>query len=178
MILSTGTQDSDLSGGFCGRLFLLEERRHLGLIYSFSLCSAGGSAGLLAKMKILTYTIVCKVPSATQDKIQTVLPGVRGLLVFASLVIIICGSLSPICTHKATFQIHLASSHLMALAQAAPSAQTLPLSFFELANLFISVQFSHSVVSDSWRPHGLQHIRLPCPSPTPRVHPNSCPLSR
>ena len=38
-----------------------------------------------------------------------------------------------------------------------------------------SVQFSHSVVSDSSRPHELQHARPPCPSPTPRVHPNSCP---
>ena len=38
-----------------------------------------------------------------------------------------------------------------------------------------SVQFSHSVVSDSLRPHELQHARPPCPSPTPRVHPNSCP---
>ena len=40
-----------------------------------------------------------------------------------------------------------------------------------------SVQFSHSVVTDSLWPHGLQHARLPCPSPTPRVHPNICPLS-
>ena len=39
------------------------------------------------------------------------------------------------------------------------------------------VQFSHSVVSDSLRPHGLQHVRSPCPSPTPGVYPNSCPLS-
>ena len=44
--------------------------------------------------------------------------------------------------------------------------------------VFVSVQFSHSVVSDSLRPHGLQHTRPPCPSPTPRVYPNSCPLSR
>ena len=36
-------------------------------------------------------------------------------------------------------------------------------------------QFSHSVVSDSLQPHGLQHARPPCPSPTPRVYPNSCP---
>ena len=43
---------------------------------------------------------------------------------------------------------------------------------------FNSVQFSHSVVSDSSRPHGLQHTRPPCPSPTPRVYSNSCPLSR
>ena len=41
-----------------------------------------------------------------------------------------------------------------------------------------SVQFSHSVVSDSLRPHGLPHARPPCPSPIPRVYSNSCPLSR
>ena len=42
---------------------------------------------------------------------------------------------------------------------------------------FSSVQFSCSVVSNSLRPHGLQHARLPCPSPTPGVYSNSCPLS-
>ena len=41
-----------------------------------------------------------------------------------------------------------------------------------------SVQFSHSVVSDSLRPHASQHARPPCPSPTPGVYSNSCPLSR
>ena len=41
-----------------------------------------------------------------------------------------------------------------------------------------SVHFSCSVVSDSLRPHGLQHARPPCPSPTPKVYSNSCPLSR
>ena len=40
-----------------------------------------------------------------------------------------------------------------------------------------SVQFSRSVVSDSLRLHGLQHARPPCPSPTPAVYSNSCPLS-
>ena len=42
---------------------------------------------------------------------------------------------------------------------------------------FNSVQFSCSVVSDSFRPHGLQHVRLPCPSPTPGACSNSCPSS-
>ena len=41
-----------------------------------------------------------------------------------------------------------------------------------------SVQFSCSVMSDSLWPPGLQHARLPCPSPTPRAYSNSCPLSR
>ena len=39
-----------------------------------------------------------------------------------------------------------------------------------------SVQFSRSAVSDSLWPHGLQHARLPCPSPTPGAYSNSCPL--
>ena len=41
----------------------------------------------------------------------------------------------------------------------------------------ISVQFSRSVMSDSLQPREPQHTRPPCPSPTPRVHPNPCPLS-
>ena len=40
-----------------------------------------------------------------------------------------------------------------------------------------TVQFSCSVMSDSLEPIGLQHARLPCPSPTPRASSNSCPLS-
>ena len=45
-------------------------------------------------------------------------------------------------------------------------------------SLSSSVQFSHSVVSDSLRPHESQHARPPCPSPTPGVHPDSCPSSQ
>ena len=41
-----------------------------------------------------------------------------------------------------------------------------------------SVQFSHSVLSDSLQPHELQHARPPCPSPTPGVYSNSCPSSQ
>ena len=41
-----------------------------------------------------------------------------------------------------------------------------------------SVQFSPTVVSDFWWPHGLQHARLPCPSPTLGAYSNSCPLSQ
>ena len=47
-----------------------------------------------------------------------------------------------------------------------------------LAVLICSVRLSHSVVSDSLRPYGLQHTRLSCPSPTPRVYSNSCPLNQ
>ena len=45
-------------------------------------------------------------------------------------------------------------------------------------HLISSVQFSPSVVSDSLKAYELQHARPPCPSPTPRVHPNACPLSQ
>ena len=42
----------------------------------------------------------------------------------------------------------------------------------------ISIQFIRSFMSNSLWPHGLQHARPPCPSPTPRVYTNSCPLSQ
>ena len=46
-----------------------------------------------------------------------------------------------------------------------------------ISYIFSSIQFSHSVMSDSLWSHGLQHARPPCPSPTPGVHSDSCPLS-
>ena len=46
---------------------------------------------------------------------------------------------------------------------------------FEVKN---QLSFSHLVVSNFLRPHGQQHARPPCPSPTPRVYSDSCPLSR
>ena len=50
--------------------------------------------------------------------------------------------------------------------------------FFFSLKWVSSVQFRHSVVSESLWPHESQHARPPCPSPTPRVHSNSCPLSQ
>ena len=48
-----------------------------------------------------------------------------------------------------------------------------------LGRLFLKpIQFSCSVVSSSWQSHEPQYARPPCPSPTPRVHPNPCPLSQ
>ena len=47
-----------------------------------------------------------------------------------------------------------------------------------VSSVQFSVQFSHSVVSNSSRPHESQHTRPPCPSPTPRVHSDSHPSSR
>ena len=45
-------------------------------------------------------------------------------------------------------------------------------------HIHISVQFSHSVISNCLRPHGLQHAKPLCPSPTPRACSNSCPWSQ
>ena len=50
--------------------------------------------------------------------------------------------------------------------------------YYLINKLYISVQFSHSVLSDSLRSHGLQHDRLPCPSPTPGACSNSRTSSR
>ena len=50
--------------------------------------------------------------------------------------------------------------------------------FESLVHYCVSVQFSRSVMSDSLRPHEPQHARPPCPSLTPGVHPNPCPLSQ
>ena len=51
-------------------------------------------------------------------------------------------------------------------------------SIISLSLTFVYLQFSRSVVSDSLRPHGLQHARPACSSPTPGVYLNACPLSR
>ena len=62
-------------------------------------------------------------------------------------------------------------------SQPPPSPAAAQTSIFSLYLLKIVIKFSRSVVSDSLWPHGLQHCRLPCPSPIPRACSNSCPLS-
>ena len=58
-----------------------------------------------------------------------------------------------------------------------PLVGRLSLNHWTAREVLISVQFSHSVVSNSLRPHEPQHTRPPCPSPTPRVYTNPCLLS-
>ena len=55
--------------------------------------------------------------------------------------------------------------------------KSIPFSWVIFPDQFSSVQFIGSVLSDPLWPHGLQHTRPPCPSPTPGVYSNSCPLS-
>ena len=52
--------------------------------------------------------------------------------------------------------------------------QSFPASGTSRSQMFSSAQFSRSVMSTSFQPHGLQHARLPCPSPTPGTCSNSC----
>ena len=73
------------------------------------------------------------------------------------------------CTVNAMHQNH---------PQTSPSIPVHGKLVFLSSNWFSLVQFSHSVVPNSLWPHEPQHARPPCPSPTPRVYPNSCPLSR
>ena len=77
------------------------------------------------------------------------------------------------------FSAHLVTASCTMLWTSIPSSSAILLSRSNPLNLFISsVQFSHSVMSDSLWPHESQHARPPCPSPTPRVHSNSRPSSR
>ena len=66
--------------------------------------------------------------------------------------------------------LHRVGHDWIDLAAAAAANESAPVSDH-------SVQFSHSVVSNSLGAHGLQHTRPPCPLPTPRAYSNSCPSS-
>ena len=59
-----------------------------------------------------------------------------------------------------------------------PFCSLIQLPIWHLTFHVSSVQFSHSLVSNTLKPHGLQHARLPCPSPAPRAYSNSCPSSQ
>ena len=76
----------------------------------------------------------------------------------------------------AFFTVMLPKAHLTSCSRTAGSRWVTTPSW--LSGSFSSVQFSHSFVSYSLRPQELQHTRPSCPSPTPGVYSNSCPLSR
>ena len=83
---------------------------------------------------------------------------------------------------KASLSITISRSlfKLMSIKSVMPSNHLIPCFpiLYPSLKIFSSVQFSRSVVSNCLQPRGLQHARLPCPSPTPRAYSNSCPSSR
>ena len=71
--------------------------------------------------------------------------------------------------HATLYEFHLYNMILyLPILQMTPTISLVTIS---------AVQFSCSVLSDFLQPHGLQHARLPCPSPTPGAYSNSCPSS-
>ena len=73
-----------------------------------------------------------------------------------------------------SYTLYMCKASPFLALQTGTSPYSLSLSFLQ----FSSVQFNHSVVSDSLQPHESQHARPPCPSPTPGVHSDSRPWSR
>ena len=101
----------------------------------------------------------------------------RSLFKFMSIELVMPSNHLTLCCSllQGTFLTEGSNPHLLRLlhwqAGSLPPAPPVKLLYTH------SVQFSRSVVSDSLQPHELQHARPPCPSPTPGVHPNPCPLS-
>ena len=86
-------------------------------------------------------------------------------------------------TSRTTLNRNVETEHLCFILSLNGKAFNLsPLSMILAVGLsymaFIMLLFSRSVMSDSLRPYALQHIRLPCPSPSPGACSNSCPSSR
>ena len=90
-----------------------------------------------------------------------------------------CICVSTMCSVQSLSQVQFFATPWTAAHQASLSIANSP-SLLRLVSIEsdMCIQFSPSVMSDFLRPHGLQHARPPCPSPTPGVYPNSCPLSR
>ena len=77
--------------------------------------------------------------------------------------------------HPPSPALFLPSIHLFTSTSTCPPT---PPPLHSSSSIPPSVLFSRSVISSSLQPHGLQHTRPPCPSPTPRAHSSSCPLSQ
>ena len=88
-----------------------------------------------------------------------------------------CGSL-----HRQGRLRGIGGSQFLVLPMSGQKSPSLAIEFYSFSTqcpylALSSVKFSLSVMSYSLQPHGLQHARLPCPSPTPRAYSNSCPLN-
>ena len=80
--------------------------------------------------------------------------------------------------HSATISADLGTAWCVDPIHILDGSETLAIKLLSGYSCSISVQFSHSATFDSLRPHGLQHARPPCPSPTPGVYSNPCPLNQ
>ena len=80
--------------------------------------------------------------------------------------------------YKTAFTKQCLGSDICEMNELSLSVYGLGFNYLQILLAQSSVQFSHSVLSNSLRPHGLQHARLPCPSPTPEAYSNSCPSSQ
>ena len=87
----------------------------------------------------------------------------------AALKLIVCLAISGILESRNMVIQDQATSYLNKLGEGM---------WWQMKSSKHSVQFSRSAMSDSLRPHGLQHARPPCPSPTPRDYSDSCPSSQ
>ena len=99
------------------------------------------------------------LPGNIKYRIQSANSLTQPYFLFQSLLSLLSITIAPALTHLHLYWVYLYD-------------------FMVQAAVISSVQFSHSVVSDSLRPHGLQHARLPCSSLTPRAYSNSCPSSQ
>ena len=124
----------------------------------------GSNAGLLHCRQILYHLSHRRNPLYQQS---LHFPHLHGILFFSSASF----SLTRVKKHKSLIQV-LGFSYSIS-----PTYIMKPIYITVVGIWGRSVQFSHSIVSDSLRPHGLQHVQLPCPSSTPRAYSNWCPLS-
>ena len=108
----------------------------------------------------------------------SVSPGRSQILVFSSLMLSKKNLSSLFVRHQGNLGLCFVFLLLLSFAlQMEMRKERRPQHFLPLLSGLSSVQFSHSVVSNSLRLHGLQLARAPCPQPTPRVYSDSCPLS-
>ena len=82
------------------------------------------------------------------------------------------------CPYRVNSVVHSSSEKFQKLKRCRDCALSIRETSYLNVVQFTWVQFSRSVESDSLRRHESKHARPPCPSPTPGIHPNSCPLTR
>ena len=114
----------------------------------------------------------------TQHRISTVLWGVFFQTLKSDINMNLGKNTAHTLIAKLYFSLEQICKQFISREKGKKTKQQLLSYYSSLLAFMSSVQFSRSVVSDSLRPHELQHTRPPCPSPTPGAHPDSCPSSQ